>query len=676
MVEIGTMKSFLLLVFFAPFIVSAQIFSRPEIRAYKYCEKSNFAAAEKILNTKSLHPKSNFNFLRSLVEARVDDNNGHLKTAQRKYTEAKSQYMDFIQRKRHQEPKLKSRFNIDVSTFDAYTLALLAKRKPPGLVQPFKPTIGDTSSAESIADIQRKMQNYADSTELIRNNKKILAELQESGLLPNHVTLTQRRTGPNNQDLEVTLEYGDSTSQLGFGSFEPGVYSTTMSSRVLTVFCGMLKSFFEKNPHVPLYGIRIKITGSADGKQIVKPIYYGRPLKNIQGTQENFGNINNETFNNLTTNQTEVVNLQPGDQITSNAQLAFLRAYQVKEYLIQISELSKSPCTINVETRIDTGGIYRKVTTVLYMKDAYKFDYDELLPYCNKISDNSSFKGELEDPLKILKEQLKPSEKIPYRKYIAITIGVSDYKNLSLNKTGLKDLQYGEKDARDFENFLKEEMYTADWEFHTFLGEQASCNSVGAKLPRIFEDADTNDVIYFFFSGHGIAEPQRNKDAIFLLYDYSEKNLAANLSLNDDLLDMVTKCKAKHIVLFLDACKSGSITLPGLKGSISPDLNRKLGAQRGLKAIICSTTGNESSWEGKGTIHNGLFTHFLLLGLRGSAKDSNRDDFVNLGELYDYLSDMVSETSQNPPYERRQTPWLLNVDNPDYYNFPLAKRIK
>jgi uncharacterized caspase-like protein len=58
---------------------------------------------------------------------------------------------------------------------------------------------------------------------------------------------------------------------------------------------------------------------------------------------------------------------------------------------------------------------------------------------------------------------------------------------------------------------------------------------------------------------------------------------------------------------------------------------------------------------------HGLFTYFLLKGLKGDA-DTNRDGTINMGELYGYARPNVERIARKV-YNNEQTPQIIVQNN-------------
>ena len=80
---------------------------------------------------------------------------------------------------------------------------------------------------------------------------------------------------------------------------------------------------------------------------------------------------------------------------------------------------------------------------------------------------------------------------------------------------------------------------------------------------------------------------------------------------------------------------------------------------RGNVSVFAAATGKQisSAWPEK---KHGLFTYFMLKGLRGEA-DRNADREITLDELSQYITGNVSETAGL--LDREQTPQLFTADS-------------
>ena len=104
------------------------------------------------------------------------------------------------------------------------------------------------------------------------------------------------------------------------------------------------------------------------------------------------------------------------------------------------------------------------------------------------------------------------------------------------------------------------------------------------------------------------------------------------------------------MVVFLDACHSGGVgqtrgALASIKQGFSTDAYDQLSSGSG-RVVIASCQPDEVSWELDG-MNNGLFTHYLLEGLRGKVADE--DGGVRALRLFSYLSRQVLQHKDQHP---------------------------
>ena len=141
-----------------------------------------------------------------------------------------------------------------------------------------------------------------------------------------------------------------------------------------------------------------------------------------------------------------------------------------------------------------------------------------------------------------------------------------------------------------------------------------------------FARADENDVLLFYFSGHGLR-------GAFLPIDYDGYDNRLEHAAIRELLDA---SRARHKLVLADACHSG--TLLAMKTTVSNQLRDYYQAfeeARAGMALFMSSKGEEYSLE-DGGLRSGIFSHFLVRGLKGAA-DSDSNRIITVDELYNYV---------------------------------------
>jgi uncharacterized caspase-like protein len=87
-------------------------------------------------------------------------------------------------------------------------------------------------------------------------------------------------------------------------------------------------------------------------------------------------------------------------------------------------------------------------------------------------------------------------------------------------------------------------------------------------------------------------------------------------------------------------------------------------------SVLTSCSDGESASEDP-KLEHGVFTHFFVTGLAGSA-DANDDGLVTLGEAFDYVRRETSSYMRQK-HMRKQNP-VANLDNIDSTSFVLGER--
>ena len=183
--------------------------------------------------------------------------------------------------------------------------------------------------------------------------------------------------------------------------------------------------------------------------------------------------------------------------------------------------------------------------------------------------------------------------------------------------------------SRDSDTFLcVKDAKTMQWLFETngdaetilITDKEATQTNIIIAMAQLFSKAESKDAIALFYSGHG--DP-----GAICAYD-------GNLSYKD-IWRMFDISKAKRRFAFVNACFSGTMR----QNYDFSELKQK------DIMFFMSSRSNEYSKE-MAQMKNGLFTAYLQQGLRGSA-DTNRDKVITAKELFNYVSKMVAERSND-----------------------------
>ncbi len=209
------------------------------------------------------------------------------------------------------------------------------------------------------------------------------------------------------------------------------------------------------------------------------------------------------------------------------------------------------------------------------------------------------------------------------RNIYVVSVGICDYKYIN-------DLKKTETDATNMANLYR----THTKNVKLLLGAQATHDNILSTLKSYFSTATDDDIVVFFFSGHG------GKGGL-CAYDTRSTNTMVTYA---EVQQAIRSCKANNKQLFIDACYSGG--LRSEKKSATSHLRKQspLSNTEGVMLFLSSRT-DETSQENRWS-DNGFFTQYLIKGMKGAA-DANKDRIITAKEIFTYVSKKVSERTQN-----------------------------
>lgn len=223
-----------------------------------------------------------------------------------------------------------------------------------------------------------------------------------------------------------------------------------------------------------------------------------------------------------------------------------------------------------------------------------------------------------------------------YTKKYALIVGIDDYLFLSELKSSVKG-------AKMISNILKNQF---GFNVVELYNSQATRENILKEFDKLRRSTSTNDAVLFFFAGHGITIVKgQNTTGFIMPYDgvkgYEYRTGISTIQLNE----FQKTIPAKHMLMIIDACYSGTIFTRGI--GLREYKN---------KARIAITAGkaNEQIVDSD-TVSGGLsyLTFYLLKALNGEA-DKNRDGILTSSELADYIVGNVESITerQHPQYGR------------------------
>lgn len=173
---------------------------------------------------------------------------------------------------------------------------------------------------------------------------------------------------------------------------------------------------------------------------------------------------------------------------------------------------------------------------------------------------------------------------------------------------GESDAIYADNDARNMADILSNN----DWNTELLIDVSAS-ELKNILLTQIESQEDEDDVVLFYFSGHGYDVKYKNTTLI----DLNGSHLLA-----EDINEIFGEFASDKIIFIFDSCSSG--------GFIDQEVNLK----KENRIILASTEMNKSAYA-RHSLKSGIFTYYLIMGMEGIA-DNNHNGEVSAKEAFDY----------------------------------------
>lgn len=233
----------------------------------------------------------------------------------------------------------------------------------------------------------------------------------------------------------------------------------------------------------------------------------------------------------------------------------------------------------------------------------------------------------------------------------AVVVGLGRYR-----EKNIPGVKYAVRDAEVMARYLQNVGGVAAGDMKIITDDGATRSDLEAYvedwLPRRVKPDST---VFFYYAGHGAPDPAGQE--AFLVPFEGHPDYPSKLYPLSRLYAALAKLPAKAVVVMLDSCFSGA------KGrGVSQEGARPLVALRedgGLDpklAVLTGASGTQITSD-LDKVEHGLFTYFLLKGMRGDA-DADRDGTITLRELYPFVRGRVSERASRE-LNRDQTPSLI-----------------
>ena len=239
----------------------------------------------------------------------------------------------------------------------------------------------------------------------------------------------------------------------------------------------------------------------------------------------------------------------------------------------------------------------------------------------------------------------------PSRDTVAIIIGIQNYKRIPR-------AEYASDDAQVFYDYAIRALGIKPENIKLLLDDGADEVDILAAfrnwLPMKVRKNKTDLVV--FYSGHGLPSDD-GKSLYFLPYN-AHRELIEETAINQNkIVSAIQAAQPRTVTMFIDACYSGQARSgETLMASARPvALKSSAGAYPEGFTVITASQPDQISWSSPNLKH-GIFSFYVMKGLEGDA-DNNKDGKITVGELQNYLSDMVPRQAMS--MSRKQTPQMV-----------------
>lgn len=250
-------------------------------------------------------------------------------------------------------------------------------------------------------------------------------------------------------------------------------------------------------------------------------------------------------------------------------------------------------------------------------------------------------------------DEIPPRSKSASGTNVALVVGVSRYR-----EKAIPGVKYAARDAEVVARYLENVAGVAPENLKLLTDDSVTRSDLEAYvedwLPR---RVGPDSTVFVYYSGHGA--PDLGGRESFLVPFEGHPDYPSKLYPLGRLYAALAKLPAKAVIVMLDSCFSGAagrgIARSGARPLVPQVETISLAPN---VAVLAGAAGTQISSD-LDRVEHGLFTFFLLKGLRGEA-DRDRDGVVTLGELFPFVRGGVSERASRE-LNRDQTPMLLGT---------------
>ena len=238
---------------------------------------------------------------------------------------------------------------------------------------------------------------------------------------------------------------------------------------------------------------------------------------------------------------------------------------------------------------------------------------------------------------------------------VALVIGIGKYRDVA-------EATYADRDAIAFREYLIQTFGYSEDRIFLLKNDRATRSDIDRGLRRIetrLASGRRSDVVVFY-AGHGTIKMEGNRSSQYLVPYDADPNYPEDGYPLAQFYRRLSLLEARSVTAFVDACFSGTdreaqVIVEGTRNLMLPEMK----LPKSPMPVLASSASNQisSSYESK---RHGLFTYYLLKGMRGEADgadNSRRNGEITLSELAAYTKKHVAKVAMQT-WERTQEPTL------------------
>ncbi|MEH2160411.1 MAG: substrate-binding domain-containing protein [Nostoc sp.] len=221
---------------------------------------------------------------------------------------------------------------------------------------------------------------------------------------------------------------------------------------------------------------------------------------------------------------------------------------------------------------------------------------------------------------------------------VALLIGVSEYE------PDLNPLPGSVKDVDAMQRVLVNPEMGGFAEINITVLKNPQRQEMENAIYRLYADRQRDDLVLFYFSGHGIKDERGNLYLSTRITRKENGKLVKPSAVAASFLhECINDCRSQRQVIILDCCFSGAIAqgMSVRDGGIV-NVQEQLGGKG--RAILTSSTSTQYSFAEEGA-ELSIYTRYLVEGIETGAADHDADGWISVDGLHDYASTKVQKAS-------------------------------